>query len=32
MDSVLGGHGTWAQEMSPIPPLSCPKVQLIIVT
>ena len=32
MDSVLGGHGTWALEMSPIPPLSCPKVQFTVMT
>ena len=32
MDSVLGNYGSWAQEMEAIPPLSCPKVQLIVMT
>ena len=32
MGSVLGAFGSWAQEMERIPPMSCPKVQLIVVT
>ena len=32
MRSVLEGFGSWAQEMETIPPLSCPKVQLMVMT
>ena len=32
MDSVLGDFGSWVQEVEDIPPLSCPKVQLKIMT
>ena len=32
MNDVLQGYGSWAEEMELIPPLSCPKVQLMVMT
>ena len=32
MNDVLGEFGSWAKEMETIPPLSCPKVQLMVMT